>query len=138
MAFTLPIDRIVTLSIAPVDAAGNPAPLDGAPFWALSEPGLVEVRATDDGLSAEVHPTGALGLTQVVVTADARLGPDVKTLTGIFEIHVVGGEAVSLGITAGELRPLLDAETVDVSVETTEPATPETFGAAGYTVADTL
>lgn len=121
MAFTLPIDRVVTLSIAPVDAAGNPAPLDGAPFWALSEPNLIEVFPAEDGLSAEARPLGKLGMAQVVVTADARLGPDIKNITGIYQINIVGGEAVSLGISAGELRPFPEVVPVDVESVSFEP-----------------
>lgn len=104
MSFVLPIDRIVTVSIQPVDAAGNPAPVDGAPVWASSDTRLT-VTPTEDGLSAVLTPRGDLGAVQVSVSADALLGPEVRTLTGLLDVQIVGGEAVALSIATGELRP---------------------------------
>lgn len=104
MSLILPIDRVVTLSIQPVDAAGNPAPVDGAPVWASSDEALVTVVAAEDGLSAELRPVGALGLAQISVSADALMGPEIRNLTGLLEVQIVGGEAVALNIVAGELR----------------------------------
>lgn len=104
MSLILPIDRVVTLSIQPVDAAGNPAPVDGAPAWSSSDESLAVVVPAEDGLSAELRPVGALGLAQISVSADARLGPDTLTLTGLLDVQIVGGEAVALNIAAGELR----------------------------------
>src|SRR6267142_6349149 len=43
-----------TLSIAPVDAKGNPAPVDGAPSWSVSDPALLDLTPAADGLSAVV------------------------------------------------------------------------------------
>lgn len=104
MSLILPIDRVVTLSIQPVDAAGNPAPVDGAPVWNVSDTGLVTVTPTEDGLSAVLVPTGALGNAQISVTADALLGEEVRELTGLLDVQIVGGEAVALSIGVGELR----------------------------------
>lgn len=113
MLVTLPIDRVVTLFFTPEDKAHNPAPVDGVPFWSLSEPNLIEVFPAEDGLSAEARPVGKLGTAQVVVTADARLGPDIKNIIGIYEINIVGGEAVSLNLSVGELRPFPEVVPVE-------------------------
>lgn len=121
MLVTLPIDRVVTLFFTPEDKAHNPAPVDGVPFWSLSEPGLIEVFPSADGLAAEARPLGKLGMAQVVVTADARLGPDIKNITGIYQINIVGGEAVSLNLGVGELRPF---------PEPVEPVEPVAFSPA--------
>jgi hypothetical protein len=123
MLVTLPIDRVVTLFFTPEDKAHNPAPVDGVPFWSLSEPNLIEVFPAEDGLSAEARPVGKLGTAQVVVTADARLGPDIKNITGIYQLHIVGGEAVSLNLGVGELRPFPEVVPVEaVEAEVGEPA----------------
>lgn len=104
MALVLPIDRVVTVSIQPVDAAGNAAPVDAAPAWSSSNPSLISIAPAADGLSAELCPTGQLGPVQISVSADALLGPEVRTLTGLLDVQVVGGEAVAISIAAGELR----------------------------------
>lgn len=90
-----------TLTIAPVDAAGNPAALDGAPAWTSSNPTVLDVVAGSDGLTAVVTALGPLGDSQVSVSADARVGPDVVTLTGTLDVNVAASEATTLGITAG-------------------------------------
>lgn len=90
-----------TLTIAPVDAAGNPATLDGAPAWTSSNPTVLDVVAGADGLTAVVTALGPLGDSQVSVSADARVGPDVVTLTGTLDVNVAASEATTLGITAG-------------------------------------
>ncbi len=100
----LPIDRVVTVSIQPVDAAGNAAPVDGAPVWAASYDSYLTITPAADGLSAELRPTGQLGTVQLTVTADALLGSEVRNLTGLLDVQIVGGEAVALSIAAGELR----------------------------------
>src|SRR6266478_125156 len=69
-----------TLSIAPVDAKGNPAPVDGAPSWSVSDPALLDVAPAADGLSAVVTAKGPLGAGQVNVQADADLGAGVVTI----------------------------------------------------------
>jgi hypothetical protein len=90
----------VTLSIDPRNAKGNPAPVDGVPEWAVSNPGVGTITPSADGLSATfVATTG--GDTQVSVTADADLGDGVRSLSATLDISVKPGEAVTLGITAG-------------------------------------
>lgn len=105
MMFILGDDQKVTLSIAPVDAAGNPAPVDGVPSWSLSDTKYIGLEVADDGMSATAIAIGLLGTTQVQVAADADLGEGVVTINGTLDIEVVAGQAVGLSIAAGTPEP---------------------------------
>jgi len=94
-------DQKVTLSIQPVDKKGNPAKLDGAPEWFISNSDLLTLSAADDGMSAVVTAIGPLGSSVVSVKADADLGEGVTPIVGALEVLVVGGSAVTLEIKAG-------------------------------------
>lgn len=98
---TLTDEQKVSLAIDPRTAAGNPAHVDGVPLWSVSDPNVLSITTSDDGLSATVVTLGPLGTSQVSVAADADLGAGVRTLTGILDIEVVAAEAATLGITAG-------------------------------------
>ena len=88
-------------SIAPKDAAGNPAPVDGIPVWASSDTAVITVTAAPDGMSAVVEAVGPLGTAQVSVSADADTGEGVTTITALVDIEVLASEATALGITFG-------------------------------------
>jgi hypothetical protein len=100
MALVLTDTQKVALSIAPVDAAGNPAAVEEV-TWEVSDSAVLTLAVAEDGLSAEVVTTGALGTAQVSVKADALIGEGVEELTGLLDIEVVADKAVSLGVTAG-------------------------------------
>ena len=117
MALTLTTTQFFIVALNPVDANGNHAPLDGIPKWESNGP--VDLAIADDGLSARVTPTGPVGHAQISVTADVRLGPDLRLLTGVLEIDVIPAEAVSLGLSAGEPQ-----EREPAPVEPTEPTEP--------------
>lgn len=102
----LPIDHKVPASIQPVDAAGNPAAVDGVPVWTSSAPTIVTVIAAVDGMSAEIVPAGLLGTAQVNVQADADLGSGVTAITGILDVQSVAGTAVGLQIQTGAPIPI--------------------------------
>lgn len=95
----------VTLSIAPVDAKGNPAPVDGVPTWAVSDATLATITPAADGLSAVVTASGPLGTFQANVSADADLGAGTTTITGTLDIQVTASQATSLNIAAGTPEP---------------------------------
>jgi hypothetical protein len=101
MSLTLSVTQKVELQLQPVDIKGNPAPVDGVPVWDVSDPNLVDLVPSVDGLSAVVAAKGDLGHVQISVRADARLGPDVREIMGVLEIDLVPAEAVALGIVAG-------------------------------------
>lgn len=93
-------DQKVTLAIQPVDAKGNPAKVDGVPAWTNSDDTAGVLTVAADGLSAE-FVAGMPGVTQVTVTADADLGAGVRAISGVLDIQVEPGEAVTLDIKAG-------------------------------------
>jgi hypothetical protein len=101
MGFVLIDDQKVALSIAPVDAKGNPAAVDGAPAWASSDETVLTVAASADGLSATVTAVGKLGAAQISVTADADMGAGTVPIAGVLDVSVVAGQAVSLSISTG-------------------------------------
>jgi len=90
----------VTLAIAPVSKAGNPAVVESS-AWSSSDDTVLTVVAADDGMSAVATVTGVLGSAQVSVSADADMGEGVETLIGTLDVDVVAGQAVSLGISVG-------------------------------------
>jgi hypothetical protein len=108
MFLKIPVDRVGVCLLKPVDTAGNPAPVDGLPVWEAALPELVKLTVAEDGLSVRIAPVGPLGATQITVSADVRLGPEVKTVQDVIEVVVTGGEAVSLGLTDGGLLPLAE------------------------------
>lgn len=70
------------------NAAGQPAPVQGAPVWATSDATIVTVTAAADGMSA-IIPCVAPGTARITVTADADLGAGTVTITGVSEDIVV-------------------------------------------------
>ncbi len=99
MAATLPDNLTGTLTFIPKDSFGLPAKIDGLPTYTSSDETILTVTAHTDG-TAVVAPANPpkLGTAQVTVSADADLGSGVKTITGLIEIEVVAGEAVSLDV----------------------------------------
>ena len=95
----------VKMSIAPVDAVGNPAKIDGVPQWASSDETLVSITPAADGLSCYATAVGPLGTVQVSVQADADLGPGVKTITGTLDIEVTASDATSLSVSTAVPEP---------------------------------
>ena len=93
--------QFVTLTVAPVTKAGNPAKIDGAPKWAVSNPNLLTLEVSEDGLSCKAVSTGTLGDVQINVVADADMGEGVVEITGVLEVSVKAGAAASVAVTAG-------------------------------------
>ncbi len=94
----------VDLAIKPVDKKGLPAQLDGMPIWVTSNVAICTVIPAADGLSAVVKAAAAIGDVQISVAADADLGSGVTTITGVLDISVVAGQAVSMDVVAGQPR----------------------------------
>lgn len=91
----------VSVSIAPVDAMGNPAKLDGVPSWTVSDETILTVTPAEDGMSAVVSTVGPLGMAQVAVVADADLGEGVTTIAGTLDIEVIASAATALSVSVG-------------------------------------
>lgn len=102
----LKVSNKLPLSIKLVDKFGNPAAVDGAPVWTLTNPALGSLVVAEGGLSAEFIPAGAVGSLVVQVSADADLGEGVKTIFGELPVDLLAGDAVSVVIEAGEPVPV--------------------------------
>jgi hypothetical protein len=131
--YTLPVDHTVKMQVSYVDAAGNPATIDGAVVWQTSDASIVSVAVDPiDSTICRAVPAGTLGQAQITATADADLGAGVRGLITTCEIEIVGGEAVAGSIQpVGEPEPILpdhsppgDQPRVDAGL----PLTPEPKG----------
>jgi len=106
MAYTLGSGMQVHLKVSYVDAAGNPALVDGPVAWASSDVTVATVAAESDS-TALVKTVGPVGQVQISATADVDLGAGVKNLVTPMDLTVAAGEAV-----AGTIAPVGPAEPV--------------------------
>lgn len=104
-ALILKSDQKVALSVAFIDAAGNPASIDGVPVWSVSAPGIVSLEVAEDGRSAVAIADGPTGNVTISVVADADLGEGSREIVGVLGIQVVSGEAVFVALSAGTPEP---------------------------------
>lgn len=101
MSLVLTDVQKVALSVKPLSAAGNPAPVDGKLEWTSSAPDVLGLEVAEDGFSALAVTTGKLGVAQVSVKGDADLGDGVVEITGVLSVEVKASQAVTLGVDAG-------------------------------------
>lgn len=106
MAYTLASGTQIHLKVSYVDAAGNPAAVDGAVRWDSSNPTIAAVTAESD-TTALVKAVGPTGQAQITATADADLGAGTTELVTPMDMTVAAGEAV-----AGTIEPVGPAEPV--------------------------
>ena len=106
MAYTLASGMQVHLKVSYVDAAGNPAPVDGPVAWASSDATIATVAAESD-TTALIKTVGPVGQIQISATADVDLGAGVKQLITPMDVTVAAGQAV-----AGSIEPVGPAEPV--------------------------
>lgn len=59
----------------------------------LTDPDSLGLKAVLEGVSE--------GLCRVTVTGDARLGDETKAITGVLEVSVTPGEAITVVIDSG-------------------------------------
>lgn len=97
----LKVNQSLPLSLSIADKFGNPAKVDGAPVWALTDPTLGALTVAEDGLSAVLVPAGTIGACKVQVSADADLGEGIKSILGELDIEFLAGEAEVVSIAAG-------------------------------------
>lgn len=100
MPLILTDSQKVHLSVSPVNAAGNLAPVE-APVWSSSDESVVVIVVGEDGLSADVVTTGKLGSAQVRFSCDAKIGEGESALLATLDVQVVAGQAVNVVINAG-------------------------------------
>jgi hypothetical protein len=100
--YTLPVDKMVKMQVAYVDAEGNPAAVDGDVTWESSDDTICKVTPeTGDSTIVTVFPEGRTGQVQITATADADLGTGTRNITTVCDIQIVAGEAV-----AGTIAPV--------------------------------
>lgn len=87
-----------------VDAKGNPTKLDGFVTFTSSDPTILEVVDNGDN-TGTAKAVGPLGTAQLQASADARQGPDVKTITGTVDVEIGASEAAAITITPGAVEP---------------------------------
>jgi len=91
----------VALSVAFLDAEGDPAPVDGDPVWSVANSTIGHLDVDPSDAMKATFVADMVGTTQVNVQADADLGDGVKTITGLLDIQVLAAEAVTVAISAG-------------------------------------
>lgn len=106
MAYTLASGTQVHVKVAYVDAAGNPAVVDGAVAWASSDNSIATVTLESDDV-ALVKAVGPTGQVQITATADADLGSGTREIITPMDVTVAAGEAV-----AGTISPVGPAEPI--------------------------
>lgn len=101
MLITITNEQKVQVTLQPLTAAGNPAILDGAPVWTVTE-GDATLEVAEDGLSAFLVSGAADVNSTIAVAADADLGEGVVALADTITLAVVLASASTLGLVAGE------------------------------------
>ena len=93
-------EQKVLISLNPVTAAGNPATLDGAPVWTVTE-GDCTLEVAADGLSCYLISGAANVVSYITVSADADLdGTEVREISESIVYAVLAPEATALGLNA--------------------------------------
>ena len=105
--YKLPVGMKIDVAVSYVDAAGNPATVDGDVDWETSDKEIANVFRISGTDSTKVSVrAGKPGQTQISATADADLGEGVRNIITTMDIEVIPGEAVAGTITPiGEPEP---------------------------------
>lgn len=91
---------VKNVAIDPKDSKGYPAFAESIQ-WATSDPDVLAiVPHTDDPKVVDIV-AGKPGKAQVTVSADVQEGDGVTTKTGVLDVTVLAGEAVSFTISVG-------------------------------------
>jgi hypothetical protein len=111
MAYTLPIDKLIVVQVGYTDAKGNKAIVDSV-TWSSSNGLVLTTQDAGDQTICTLTPQGEVGSCQVTADADADLGEGVRHLLTLFDITLVGGEAV-----AGTIVVTADPQPIGEHVE---------------------
>lgn len=95
--FVLTDSQQVKLTLKGQSAAGNEAPLENIVVTSSDESIVTVTKESDD--SFILSSTGAVGTSQIQVTADARIGAGESEISGVETISVVSGEAIQIGLS---------------------------------------
>ena len=106
MSATINFDQKVRLTLAPKNAAGEPAEIEN-PVWSSSVPEIVRIDPTEDPNSVFAVAVGPGGAAQVACSCDADIGEGERLIVGILDIEVINttNEAVTVELVAGEPEP---------------------------------
>jgi len=108
MSYSLAVGMQVHVKVSYVDAAGNPAVVDGDVTWSSSDDTVAAVFvSSNDSTEAVIRPVGPVGQVQILATADADLGAGVRELVTPMDVTIVAGEAMS-----GAIEPTGPAEPI--------------------------
>lgn len=96
--YSLKDSQHVQFSVVAKDSKGNVTnAFDAVPQWGVSDPSILALSVSEDGLTADVSPVGPLGTAQLLFNALA----DGKALAGSLDVQIVPGDAVSVELVAG-------------------------------------
>jgi hypothetical protein len=96
---TLSTEQKALVTVQPLTAAGNPAPVDGTAQFLVTS-GTCTIAPVDD-LSAYVVSGDGPGDSTLSMSVDADLGAGVTTVTDTMLVHVISATAASLDVTVG-------------------------------------
>lgn len=88
-------------SVQPMDAAQQPARVDGPIDYSSSDPSIVDFDIVDDeGRSGFIVAQGPKGEVELTISADADLGDGVRKIEEKIRV-IVDNEATGFGVTIG-------------------------------------
>ncbi len=90
-------------SFTAVDDKGNPATVENVKYT-VSDPTLLTLQVSGDGLTATVVAVGPLGTSQLNVTCNPT-GDTAHPLSGTLAIQTVAGEAATITLTPVVVAP---------------------------------
>jgi hypothetical protein len=96
----LTTDQKAKVTVRPLTAKGKPTVVDGIPGWSTSNPSVISLVVSPDGLSADVIGAG-VGTAIVTVSADADLTSGIREITAALSASVILAEAASLTLEVG-------------------------------------
>ena len=103
MALTLTTTQLVEGTLQPVDAKGNPAPVEaGSILFSSSDESVFTIERDAENESKMTVIAVGIGVAQLNYSADADLGEGVTTISGFTAVEVIAAEAVGFGISFGE------------------------------------
>lgn len=97
LTFQITTEQKIKVALEPKTAAGNPAPVDGAPAWSVIS-GDATVEPAEDGLSAYLISSDTPSTSEIRVSADADIGEGIETIEDVIILQTVSAKATKLGL----------------------------------------
>lgn len=107
MKVIVPSNMIATIALDAIDeATGEVVPVDGAIQAVVADPSVAAMTPLANPNEFDVESLGTTGqMTVADLSADARIGEGVRTISGQLEIEVGSAEASGFGLRVLALRP---------------------------------